>query len=303
MFIFPSQFSTNKHIRMTSTTSSSSIVASSSIVGINDMRAIDIMNDSETANKKRKLEVTSDSVIENVSVVSPKKDTPKVINASNLNFKEHVKLMDVYTSKKSGFKSVKVNSTHGKTNRPLIVQFSNKGGTIPVKFGIDSNIHGKTYLTFPITCDEEYAALKTFQDDVKEFAKLNKGTWWSYPVNDKQVEDNFANLVSDKKEKRDGDGYWPGNMKAHIPMTEDGVCKCEVLDHNGNAIPISTLPGSKWSVVMIEMSGIYFQNRFNWGFGPKTLRLVKVSESENDTYNPENESFAALMLPKGVMEE
>ena len=224
----------------------------------------------------------------------------KIVSVCDLNFEKDITLMDVYTSKDSGYKGVKINSTVG-TNRPLLIQFMNEGGKIPMKFGIDQNQHGKTYLSFPIPSEVEYAAMCKFQADALSYAKTNKEKWWTYPVNDNQVEDNFANLVSARKERSDGNGFWPGNMKANIPIDENGDLKgCEIIDENGNEIKVQDVPGRAWDSIIVEMSGIYFQNRFNWGFGPKKLRLLKMAEESYDRYMPEQINYSNVMLHKDM---
>lgn len=231
------------------------------------------------------------------------KQQPVVVYADELDFNKNCFLNTVYSNKQKGFRSVKVTASQDNPN-PVHIQFSNVSGRIPQKFGIDTNQHGKTYLTFSIPCEKEYEALLKFQNDAKEYAKQHKSEWWTYPVNDNQIEDNFASIVSTRKEKIDSEGLWPGNMKVHIPLDDDGDVKnCEVLDEEGNKMSIHELPGRKWSDVMIELSGIYFQNRFNWGFGPKTLRLIKVAHDESGSYAASNLSYLDILLSKKDSED
>lgn len=235
------------------------------------------------------------AVVEGPQLKKAKPGTrPVVVYADELNFKDHAYLNPVYVNKQKGFKLVKVQCSSTNQN-PLRIQFASGNGRIPQKFGVDTNTHGKTYLTFAIPCEAEYQALLAFQQCAKEYAKAHKNDWWTYPVSDSQIEDNFAAIVSVQKE-RDGGGHWPANMKVMIPLDEaTGEPKdCHVMDEDGNTISIQDLPGRKWDKVLIEVSGIYFQNRFNWGFGPKTLRLVQLTE--NDNVEPSSIDYAALAL-------
>jgi len=218
----------------------------------------------------------------NKTVVSKQKPIAVVVHADELDFEKHVYMNPVYNNKAKGFKLVKVHTSIDNPN-PLRIQFTNVSGRIPRKFGVDVNTHGKTYLTFAIPCEKEYNAMVKFQEDTKEYAKKHKHEWWSYAISDNQIDDNCANFVSAQKEKTEGGGHWPGNMKVNIPLDDDGEAKqCRILDEYGNDIPIHELPGRKWDSIMIEISGIYFQNRFNWGFGPKSLCLVRLAEDDNN---------------------
>jgi hypothetical protein len=222
-----------------------------------------------------------------------------VVRAEELCFQSHAFLQPIYNNKQKGYRSVKVTKSETNTS-PVLVQFDSKSGRIPANFGVDTNQHGRTYLTFDIPCDKEYEALIRFQEDIKTYAKVHKEEWWSYPVSDAQVDDNFAGMVSIKKEKKEGGGFWPGNMKVCIPLDETtGLLKdCSVVDEEGKAISVHDLPGRKWAVVLIEISGVYFQNRFNWGLGPKTLRLVKTAVNDRVEYIPGEIDYLELVLQK-----
>lgn len=202
---------------------------------------------------------------------------PTAVAADSLDFAK-IYLHPIYVNKEKGFKLVKVQTAVDDPN-PLRILFGNQPGNIPIKFGVETNMHGKTFLTFAVPCDLEAHALLQFQDAAKDYAKQHKDTWWVYPVSDNQIEDNFAGIISARKEKKEGGGFWPGNVKVHVPLDENGEIKeCTIIDEDGQPLSFRDLPGRKWSNVLIEISGIYFQNRFNWGFGPKTLRLVRTVE-------------------------
>jgi hypothetical protein len=207
---------------------------------------------------------------------------PIAVAADSLDFTS-IYLNPIYVNKEKGFKLVKVQTSPDDPN-PLRVLFGNEAGNIPIKFGVETNAHGKTFLTFAVPCEREYHALIQFQEAAKEYAKLHKEAWWVYPVSDHQIEDNFAGIISARKEKKEGGGLWPGNVKVHIPLDEAGDIKdCVIVDEDGQALAFRDLPGRKWSSVMVEISGVYFQNRYNWGFGPKTLRLVRTTEDTTRT--------------------
>jgi len=221
------------------------------------------------------------TVVRNVRQKKQKQSQAIAIHADSLEFDKHAFLNPVYNNKAKGFKLVKVHAAKGNPH-PLRIKFTNTPGKIPLNFGVDTNPHGKTYLTFAIPCSKEYDAMLRFQEDAKAYAIRHKSEWWTYPVTDSQIEDNFASLVTPLKEKKEGDGFWPGNMKVHIPLNDDGEAKdCQVLDEDGNPMSFHDLPGRKWESIMIEISGVYFQNRYNWGFGPKTLRLVQAAEDDS----------------------
>jgi hypothetical protein len=239
------------------------------------------------------------SLVKKARMNKKPKPTPIVQHCEDLSFVTDCHLKPLYTNKEKGFKLVKVQTSLDNPN-PLRVQFSSIPGRIPQKFGVDTNQHGKTYLTFAIPCDKEYDAVLKFQEDAKDYAKSHKEEWWNYPITDGQIEDNFAGLVSARKPKKEGDGFWPGNMKVHIPLDKNGDCdsKCSVLNEEGNPISIHELPGRKWDSVMIEIGGVYFQNRFNWGFGPKTLRLVQLADDDSSGYVPTDVDYCDILLDK-----
>ena len=222
-----------------------------------------------------------------------------VVRAEELDFSNHAFLQPIYINKQKGYRSVKVTKSEHNPS-PVLIQFDNKPGRIPANFGVNTNQHGKTYLTFDIPCDKEYDALVRFQEQAKTYAKAHKEEWWSCPITDENVNDNFADMVSAKKEKKEGGGFWPGNMKVCIPLDETtGLLKdCSVVDEEGKVISVHDLPGRRWEVVMIEIAGIYFQNRFNWGFGPKTLRLVKTAENDRNEYIPGEIDYLELVRHK-----
>ena len=120
-----------------------------------------------------------------------------------------------------------------------------------------------------------------FQNDIKERAKQLKNEWWApNSITDMQIVDNFNPIVSVPKEKKEGGGTWPANVKVQIPLDDNGEPKdCRIVDGKNNNISIHELPGRKWDIVLIEISGLYFQNKFSWGFGPKKLRLIKVQDT------------------------
>lgn len=238
-------------------------------------------------------------------VTKPKKTSsvlPVVRYAEDLELCDHAHFPPIFINKTKGFRLVKVHSSRSNPH-PLRIQFSNSSGSntrIPAKFGVETNTHGKTYLTFPISCDKEYERMVKFQEEVKRIGKERKSEWWPYPVTDSQVEDNFANLVSNKKEKAEGPGFWPGNMKVSIPITDSGECTdCIVVGPDGDAIPITDVPGMSWDTVVVEVSGVYFQNRYNWGLGPKTLRFLRTSrEGEVVDISPKNIDFSSIAMVK-----
>jgi hypothetical protein len=202
-----------------------------------------------------------------------------IYSAATVKFSD-VRVMPIYLNKTKGFRLVKFTTRDGS---PFRIQFSNKPGRIPNGFGIDTSQTGKTRMMFSVPCEIEYNNMKKFQEDLKVYAKKHKDTWWQYPVTDDQVDDNFANIVSDQKPKADGEGFWPGNMKTTIPLDDDGnLVKCQVVDSSGNNVSIHDLTGKYCKTVIVELSSVYFQKRFDWGVGPKTLRLVELEQTEED---------------------
>lgn len=222
-----------------------------------------------------------------------------VVSAEDLDFDKHVHVNNVYVNQQKGFKMVKLQSSP--ENRcPLLLRLKNKGGRISSMFGVDVTPHGKTNLTIPVPCEKEYASLVSFQEKMIEYAKANKTSWWNYDVSNNNIEDNFASIVSVPKKKNDSDEFWPSNMKTTIPLNENGdLNNCKIVDMEGNDVSIEDLPGCSWDTVLVEFSSIYFQNRFNWGFGPKTLRLIRVSRETNSKYDPSVVDFMSLVNDEG----
>lgn len=220
---------------------------------------------------------------------------PVVLYADELDFKKHVSTR-IFNDKRKGFRLVKLQVSTQNTN-PIIIQFGNVKGRIPKKFGVDTNKHGKTNLTFNVPCEKEYSSLLEFQKQMKEFAKQSKSEWWNYEVTDNQIEDNFYNLITvDRKEKEDGTGLWPGSMKVSIPMKDDGQLQnVTIVDENDEKVSYYDLPGREWDTIIIELSGIFFQNKYSWGFGPKKLRYIKLAPDRNE--NAENIDFSNIVLP------
>ena len=218
------------------------------------------------------------------------------VHVRDLQFKRDCFLKPPFKHDK-GFKIVKV-QTSATSRQPLLVQFSNDGGTIPPSFGVSTNDHGKTYLSFPVPCDKEYEAILAFQKDAIVYAKAHRKEWWSYDISDSQIEDNFMPIVGARKAKEKSEGeFWPANMKAVIPMNGDGDATCTVKHVAKDAFTVHDLPGCKWRRIMVEFSSVYFQNRYNWGFGPKTLRVVEVEDPESvAAMSAENTDYGALLL-------
>lgn len=222
--------------------------------------------------------------------------TPVVVYADDINFDKHIALR-MYTNKKKGFKMVKLQVSKDNCH-PIRIQFGNVPGYIPKKFGVETNKHGKTNLTFSIPCEKEYDAILTMQNKMKEYAKQSKSEWWNYDITDNQIEDNFFNLITtNRKEKDDGTGLWPGNMKVSIPIDDNGqLSKCHIFDENNKNISLYDLPGRKWDTIVVEISGIYFQNKYSWGFGPKKLRYIKLAPDQRQDI--ENVDFENIALAK-----
>lgn len=258
---------------------------------------VDCMDKEEGPRKIMKLNHIETGILEkkrqnkHVSQISP-----VIVYADELDFHKHV-LTRLCNDKKKGFRMVKLQISHENIH-PLRIQFSNIKGRIPKKFGIDTNKHGKTNLTFDIPCEKEYSSVLAFQNDVKSFAKKSKSVWWNNEITDCQVDDNFYNLITvDRKEKDDGTGVWPGSMRVSIPMNENGELQNVVIvDENNERMSYYDLPGRQWDTIVIELSGIFFQNKFSWGFGPKKLRYIKLAPDISQNVNDIN--FETIVLPK-----
>lgn len=208
----------------------------------------------------------------------------------------------IYKPKDKTFRLVKVKNGEG--DAPLLIQFSGEGGSIPVKFGVDTNERGKTCLNFSVTCEKESAAINQFQEQMKEKACANKKNWWSVDVTDNQVKDNFIPLLPPRKEKKESEGFWPSNIRVTIPLDDNGLPKdCVVVNDKEEVISIHEIAGRKWQTVMIEISGIYFQNKYNWGFGPKVLRLLKLREENSRPQGPVDYLNLILRPPLKTDEE
>lgn len=203
-------------------------------------------------------------------------------------------LNPIHVGKK--YRSVQIQTS--RTNKSkLRIQFTRGPGYIPNNFGVDTNQFGKTYLTFCIPDEEEFQSMMRISKAAIEIAKENKSTWWPKGITDEQITDNFNTFIKEKNPKKDGSGFWPGQLKVSIPLNEEtGEVKgCKILDDDGSVVSIHDLPGRRWEAIVIELSGIYFQGKYGWGLGPKSLVNVSLCE---DLYRTKNENEDVGFLEK-----
>ena len=197
---------------------------------------------------------------------------------------------EVQVNKKNKSRSVYLQASKNCTDNVLL-QFSKGPGNIPNKFGVETTAYGKTFLHFSVPDEDEFEAMKKIKTEACEIAKKNKAEWWPKGITDLQIEDNFNTFIQDKKPKDDGTSYWPGQMKVTIPIDMNtGEARAKILDENGSQITIHDLPGRKWDKIIIELSMIYFQGKYSWGFGPKKLVCVQLAP-DNSRLNPYDIEF------------
>lgn len=168
---------------------------------------------------------------------------------------------------------------------PVIVQFDNEPGMIPNGWGVDTDQGGKTKVIFQIPDETEYQSMIAFQNEIIAEAQKNKKQWWpNATLTDAQVEDNCFHIVTGQNDKKDGDGKWPGSMKATVPMDENSNIKdCVIVDENMNPISVHELPGRTYDYIMVQISGLYLsspKNPVKWGF-MKTIRLIQTATSQS----------------------
>lgn len=220
-------------------------------------------------------------------VVSKKQTV--VVHAEDFNLAEDSFFTEIKTGK---FRTVKLQVS--KDNKAKVhIQFSRGPGQIPNKFGVDTNQYGKTYLTFSVPDEEEFESMTRIKSAACKIAATHKDSWWPKGITADQISDNFNTFIGEKNPKKDGAGFWPAQMKVAIPLDADSgeAIECEVLDDDCSAISIHDLPGRQWDDIIIELTGIYFQGKYSWGFGPKKLVKIKLAE---DVYGNSKEAVSFL---------
>lgn len=140
-------------------------------------------------------------------------------------------------------------------------------------FGVQSNDNGKLSLSLDINEEEEYRQLQQLNADILKAGQNNTTAWWSKISHD-QVVDNFNALVSEKEDKKDSDGQWPGKLKVELPISENGDLKdCEIKDHEGNDVSVYDLKRKDVAKVIIELPFLYFINKYTWGVKKKICKI------------------------------
>ena len=219
------------------------------------------------------------------------KNSPRIHHASRFNLK-HFYVGDVHKGN-NGRKYI--NFQQGKNNRgPVLLQFSGKG-KIPANWGVSTNDYGSTKLTFNVADDAEYNGMKAFEKKLIALAISNKDQWWGKKgITQSQIQDNFYSVVSEKKEKKDGNGHWPGSVKVTIPTnmdTGEASRSCSLRDVQGEKVEVNDISGRHWERIIIQITGIFFTGKYNWGISKK---LVKIQVQTDETLTGEDLDWAAL---------
>ena len=196
-----------------------------------------------------------------------------VIFKSSDSISAHIKFGSLSKNKMVSF--IPVSTTDGK---PVLIQISG-GGTVPKMFGVEEakEQSNKLNITFNIANNDDHANLQSIRD---EFATLCAKQWdiW-FPSGKKPADDTLKsmcnNLVSEKKKKTNMDGYWPGNMKTSINVTDITTAQCRIVDKDTSEnIPLEELPGMKWTRAIVELRHVYIQSSKTYGI-TKRLRYLE----------------------------
>lgn len=160
------------------------------------------------------------------------------------------------------------------------VQFTNGPGDIPQSFGVKTNDYGKTVLTFSVPCEKELKNMQKAKKDFVALAKKNKVEWWPKGISDTAIEENFSFFLRDPAPKERGDGFWPAKANVTIPISnETGDMRCKVVDMENQPVALEDIAGRQWHRIIVELSGIYFSGKNNWGIGPRKLVCLQVSDT------------------------
>lgn len=159
---------------------------------------------------------------------------------------------------------------------PFLVQM-NGGGTIPKAFGVEEKENDgkkKVQLTFSVGAESDHKDLDRLRDELVELVKEQWPSWNpDTKVPSAEVLGNGCNpLVTARKKKKNGEDYWPGNLKATISPEDCVSGKCRIIDSDTKeSVPYRDLGGMHWKKAIFELRHIYIQSTKSIGL---TKRLV-----------------------------
>lgn len=167
-------------------------------------------------------------------------------------------------------------------DKPVLIQLSG-GGKIPKSFGVDENVENKNKIsvTFNINNDDEHANLETLRNNLAALCVKQWSAWFpeSKKLDDSVLLSMCNNLVSDKKKKKDSDGYWSGTMKTALDASDLTNGMCKLVDKNTNEVlSLEELPGMNWHTAIVELRHVYIQATKSYGVTRK-LRYMTCSEN------------------------
>ena len=159
---------------------------------------------------------------------------------------------------------------------PFLVQM-NGGGTVPKSFGVEEKENDgkkKVQLTFSIGAESDHKDLERLRGELVELVKDQWPTWNpDTKVPSADVLNNGCNpLVTARKKKKNGEDYWPGNLKATISPEDCASGKCRIIDSDTKeSVPYRDLGGMYWKKAIFEFRHVYMQSTKSIGL---TKRLV-----------------------------
>ena len=204
---------------------------------------------------------------------------PTVINLQRIDIKNQIHLNPLYSNKEKAYKMVNITRRDKPGYSPVLLAFQATPGRIP-KFGVGVNAYGKMNFTFPVEGKEYEKVLEIEEFLITEGQKRADSWWGKGKIRPDQVRENFASIISRPKPKtNDPTQFWPANMSAKIPASAEGVIedwKCSIKNEDGETVNPLELNGKTYLRVVVELNGLYFQGKRNWGV-TKTVRVIKVS--------------------------
>ena len=166
-------------------------------------------------------------------------------------------------------------------NKPVLIQLSG-GGKIPKMFGVEENKeHNKVSITFNVDNANDHNHLEVLRNNLASLCVDQWATW--FPDSRKPSDDVLLsmcnNLVSEKKKKRDSDGYWSGTLKTAVDNIDLTNGKCVIVDRDSkDVLPVEQLPGMNWHRAIVELRHVYIQASKAYGITRK-LRFLECSEN------------------------
>lgn len=241
----------------------------------------------------------------------------KILNANEVAVGRNAILQPIFVIKDKQMRFVSL--TQGKSNfSSTLLMFGclNGGGSIPPGWGVSANQQGKMQLKFSIS-DDEWQNLRKLNGDAINEAKIRKDEWWQgkNKITDAQIEDNYYPIVPNeknpKKDKETGDvkagEFWPVQFKCTIPLDDKEQLKgCVIVDQDDMPVSYHDISGRQYEKCLVEVKRVFFMGKYSWGFGPKTLKYIKLKAPTEGEYvgKPDSlDSDEAILSLMGVQDD